>query len=85
MPKKARPKSGSFSEVEASLEKQWNNKFEIKNEFPLCEIHKQFLASILAPETNMCIVNGPAGSSKTYIATLGALLLLRKNQVDDIV
>lgn len=85
MPKKARPKSGSLSEVEASLEKQWNNKFEIKNEFPLCEIHKQFLASILAPETNMCIVNGPAGSSKTYIATLGALLLLRKNQVDDIV
>jgi phosphate starvation-inducible PhoH-like protein len=85
MPRKARPKSGSLNEVEASLEKQWNNKFDIKNEFPLSNIHKQFLESVLNPGTNMCIVNGPAGSSKTYIATLAALLLLRKSQVDDLV
>lgn len=85
MPRKARPKTGSLNEVETSLEKQWNNKYEIINEFPLGEVHKQFLSTILDNNTNMCIVNGPAGSSKTYISTLAALLLLRKSQIEDIV
>ncbi len=85
MPRKTRPKTGPLSEVETSLERQWNNKFEIKNEFPLGDIHKAFLTTILEPATNMCIVNGPAGSAKTFVAALGALLLLRKSQVEEIV
>jgi phosphate starvation-inducible PhoH-like protein len=85
MPRKARPKSDSVNVVETSLEKQWNNKYDIINEYPLSDTHKQFLNHILSPDTNMCIVNGPAGSAKTFIATLGALLLLRKSQVEDIV
>lgn len=85
MPKKPRPKPGSLNDVEASLEKQWNNKYDIINEFPLSEIHKQFLVDILNPKTNMCIVNGPAGSAKTFVATLGALHLLRKSQIENIV
>lgn len=85
MPRQSRPKPGSLNEVEASIEKQWNNKYDIINEYPLSEIHKKFLTHILDPETNMCIVNGPAGSAKTFVATLGALLMLRKKQIGDIV
>lgn len=85
MPKKAVPKTGSLSGIETSLEKQWNNNFIINNEFTLNDIHKEFLTRILDDDTNLCIVNGPAGSCKTYIATLGALLLLRKHKIEDIV
>jgi phosphate starvation-inducible PhoH-like protein len=85
MPRKTRPKTGPLSEVESSLERQWNNKFEIKNEFPLSDVHKAFLTTILEQTTNMCIVNGPAGSAKTFVAALASLLLLRKYQVEEIV
>jgi phosphate starvation-inducible protein PhoH and related proteins len=37
------------------------------------------------PNTNMVFVNGPAGTAKTYVAVYGALQLLKRGKVDEIV
>jgi phosphate starvation-inducible PhoH-like protein len=85
MAKKQRPVSGLSSEVTTSMERRWNTNYDIINEFELTGLHKEFLECVLNRDNNLSIVNGPAGSAKTYIAVLAALLSLRKNLVEEIV
>jgi phosphate starvation-inducible protein PhoH and related proteins len=85
MPRKTRAKSGLSNEVQTSLERRWNSNYQITNNFVLTDAHKSFLETILNPDTNMCLVNGPAGSAKSYIATLAALLSVKRAAVEEIV
>lgn len=57
----------------------------LKRHFPLNENHSNFYHLIQNPNTNMVFVDGPAGSSKTYIATYAALELLKDRHIDQIV
>jgi phosphate starvation-inducible PhoH-like protein len=43
------------------------------------------MKKMLQQDTRMCMVDGPAGTAKTYIAVLAALKLLQRRQVDNII
>ena len=47
--------------------------------------HQDFYYNICDKNTNMSLVDGPAGTAKTYIAVYAALEMLREQEVDKIV
>lgn len=59
--------------------------YKINHHYNLSPIQQAFLETIQQTSTKMCIVDGPAGTAKTYIAVLAALNLLQKKEVDNIV
>ena len=71
--------------IEVSTKKDWFCNFKIHNEFKLTEVHQSFLDLFLYKDTKMIFVDGPAGSAKSYLAVYGALQLLQKKSIDQIV
>lgn len=67
------------------IETNLATKFEINQQFKLNELHKQFVQSCFKPTTKIVMVDGPAGSSKTYLSVYVALSLLKQNNIKDIV
>ena len=63
----------------------WDLDFKIKQDYDLTERQQVFFNTALQEQTRMCIVDGPAGTAKTYIAVLAALKLLHNRQIDNIV
>jgi len=64
----------------------WDNlDFKIEFPFELNNVHKSFVGVMMDPKTKMLFVNGPAGTAKTYLAVYGALQLLKKHCMDEIV
>jgi len=63
----------------------WDLDFKIKQDYDLTERQQAFFNTALQQQTRMCIVDGPAGTAKTYIAVLAALKLLHNRQIDNIV
>lgn len=58
--------------------------FRIDQKFHLNEHHKTFVDKVMEDDTNIIFADGPAGSSKTYLAVYTALTLLREKKVDEI-
>ena len=73
--------------------KDWDLDYKINHHHRLTESQQLFLDFAQSHSNSyddhevakMCIVDGPAGTAKTYIAVLAALNLLRNKEVDDIV
>jgi len=63
----------------------WDLDFKINYEFKSNDIHKSFVGSMLSSDSKMLFVDGPAGTAKTYLAVYGALCLLKKHAVEEIV
>ena len=71
----------------------WDLEFKINHHHRLTENQQKFLdyaqsktGSIDDHEiANMCLVDGPAGTAKTYIGVLAALNLLQSNEVESII
>ena len=59
--------------------------FKINHHYQLTDAQDSFYNSMLYPGTKMGIVDGPAGTAKTYIAILAALNMLRDKEIDNIV
>jgi len=59
--------------------------FYIKNKYTLNDVHKSFVDICLNDKSKMVLVDGPAGTAKTYLAVLSALTLLKEKQIDQIV
>ena len=59
--------------------------FNINEKFEQTETQKQFIKLFLNPETKMLIVDGPAGTAKTYFAAFCALKLLSLRQTEQII
>jgi len=59
--------------------------FRVDQKFHLNEHHKSFAEKALEDGTNIMFADGPAGSSKTYLAVYVALTLLRDKKVDEII
>jgi len=59
--------------------------FRVDQKFHLNEHHKSFAEKALEDGTNIMFADGPAGSSKTYLAVYVALTLLRDKKIDEIV
>ena len=82
-------KQDTAEEINESLV---NNMFPINpikrqiklKQFPWTEKQKDFFKLALHPETKIVLVNGPAGTSKTLLATYCALQLLNMKTISDI-
>ena len=53
-------------------------------QFPWTQKQKEFFKIALHPDTKVILVNGPAGTSKTLLATYCALQLLNMKSISDI-
>ena len=93
MAKKTRKRAGVefleeevlLSNIETTTKKEWYLNYKINNQFNLNEVHKSFMDVMLYKDTKMVFVDGPAGSAKSYLAVYGALQMLLKKQVQQIV
>ena len=63
----------------------WDLDFKVEYKFKPNDVHKSFIGSMLKQDTKMLFVDGPAGTAKTYLAVYGALCLLKKHAVEEIV
>lgn len=63
----------------------WDLDFKIDNKFKSNDTHKSFVGAMLKHDTKMLFVDGPAGTAKTYLAVYGALTMLKKHNVEEIV
>ena len=71
--------------VEYNSEKNWDLDFKINEDFKLTTRQVEFLVKSLQQNTRMCMVDGPAGTAKTYLAVLTALKMLNRKQIDNII
>lgn len=73
--------SGSVDEPKAYNQKG----LYIKQKHTLNDVHKTFLDLCLYEKSKMVLVDGPAGTAKTYLAVFAGLQLLKERQVEQIV
>jgi phosphate starvation-inducible PhoH-like protein len=59
--------------------------FKIDQKFHLNEHHKAFVEKAIDDASQIIFCDGPAGSSKTYLAVFVALSMLRDKKIDEIV
>jgi len=59
--------------------------FKIDQKFHLNDHHKAFVEKAISDESQIMFCDGPAGSSKTYLAVYVALSMLREKKIDEIV
>ena len=89
---RAKHKENVRSEIDESLltdEEVFANPNPIKSliklkQFPWTEKQKEFFKVALDPSTNVILVDGPAGSAKTLLATYCSLQLLNMKVISDI-
>jgi phosphate starvation-inducible PhoH-like protein len=58
--------------------------FKIDQKFHLNEHHKAFVEKAMHDDSLIMFCDGPAGTSKTYLATYVALTMLRDRKVDEV-
>lgn len=63
----------------------WDLDFKIDYKFTPNVRHKSFVGTMFKPDSKMLFIDGPAGTAKTYLAVYGALCLLKKHVIEDIV
>jgi phosphate starvation-inducible PhoH-like protein len=59
--------------------------FDIRCKYEFNDTHKSFLQLVNYEQTKMVLVDGPAGSGKTYLSVLAALTLLSQRKIENIV
>jgi phosphate starvation-inducible PhoH-like protein len=74
-----------INNIQTTVKKEWYLNYKINNQFKLNEVHNSFMEIMLYKDTKMVFVDGPAGSAKSYLAVYGALQMLLKKQVQQIV
>jgi phosphate starvation-inducible PhoH-like protein len=75
-----------IEDLEKSLKKnKWEYEFDVTNKYTFNDIQNQFLDSIQKEGSHLAIVDGPAGTAKTYLAVLAALKLVSKQKLENIV
>ena len=74
-----------INNIQTTVKKEWFLNYKINNQFKLNEVHNSFMEIMLYKDTKMVFVDGPAGSAKSYLAVYGALQMLLKKQVQQIV
>lgn len=77
--KKSRPRPNGIGSL------TWDLDFKINYKFAANDTHKSFVGLMLKSDTKMVLVDGPAGTAKTFLATYGGLCMLKKHVIDEIV
>lgn len=75
----------NVEEIYEKIDKNSLLNYTIKQPFTLNEKHTELLHLMQTNKTKMVMVDGPAGSAKTYLAVLAALHLLKEKYIDQIV
>lgn len=83
--KTSRRKPTDSNDFYREFAKNANLNFDVRCEFDLNGKHKDFLDKALDYRTKMLIVDGPAGSAKTFLAVLAALTKISKREAEKIV
>ena len=73
------------SEITESIEKNTFLNFNIIQRYTLTQAHDNFLEVCFKEACKMCMIDGPAGSAKTYLAVFVALQLLRTQKIEEII
>ena len=92
MPRKSKKQieaDEKLKEIEEALAPKWTNPNPIKSliklkNFKWTDKQKEFFRTALHPDTRIMLVEGPAGTSKTLLATYCGLQLLNMKAVSDI-
>jgi phosphate starvation-inducible PhoH-like protein len=80
------PKYKEIEDLEKSLKtKKWEYDFDVTNKYQFKDVQNQFLEAIQSDNSHVAIVDGPAGTAKTYLAVLAALKLVSKRMIENIV
>ena len=83
--KKALKRREIDDDFEESFNNNWLLNFNIRKPFYFNPLHREFYEKCIDKDTNMVLVDGPAGSMKTYIAVYSALQQLRDNVFEKII
>jgi phosphate starvation-inducible PhoH-like protein len=73
------------NEIEETIQKNRFLDFNIQQKYKITPIHEEFLEACFKDECKMVLVDGPAGSAKTYLSVYIALQLLRTHKVSEII
>ena len=73
------------TEITDSIEKNKFLDYSIQQKYNLTEVHDNFLDVCFKDNCRMSLIDGPAGSAKTYLSVYIALQLLRTQKVEEIV
>lgn len=58
--------------------------FKIEQKYKLSGVHDSFVELLSQKHVNMCFLDGPAGTAKTYCAALAGLQLLSQGRIEQI-
>lgn len=65
--------------------KKWEYDFDVTNKYTFNDNQNELLSFLQDDNAHMAIVDGPAGTAKTYLAVLAALKLLAKRKLENII
>ena len=93
MPRSQKPKknthvqlnSETVSDINANLVKNIDRTFKIVQKFKLTDTHSSLVKLGYSDHTKIIFVDGPAGTAKTYCASLLALNLLKGHKMSEII
>lgn len=72
-------------DIEERVHKNYFLNFNVNQKFKLNDTHESFTSMAMNNKTKMSIIDGRAGSGKTYLSVYAALQALQKQQVEEIV
>ena len=72
-------------EITDSIEKNTFLDYTIQQKYNLTEVHDNFLDVCFKEKCKMSLIDGPAGSAKTYLSVYIALQLLRTQKIEEII
>ena len=79
-------KEREIEDLEKSLKtKKWEYDFNVTNKYTFNDIQNRLLDAIQRDDSYVAIVDGPAGTAKTYLAVMAALKLVAKRRLENIV
>lgn len=90
MPRATRSKKPTVSkdtvdDIHAKLERNVDTNFKIVQKYKLTDTHNSLVELGFREQTKMLFIDGPAGTAKTYCASLLALNLLKSHRMGEIV
>ena len=83
--KPARTDSSTAEDIHAKLERNIDTNFKIVQKYKLTDTHNSLVELGYRDKTKMLFIDGPAGTAKTYCASLLALNLLKSHRMGEIV
>jgi phosphate starvation-inducible protein PhoH len=72
-------------EITESIKKNTFLDFNIQQKYVLTPVHDNFLETCFKEACKISLIDGPAGSAKTYLSVYIALQLLRTHKIDEII